>query len=198
MKSVVQRIDRTLDGLRTLPSVESASTAGTLPGVPALYQAEFKVDGHVEPDRKLLADSRFVSVGYFDTMRIPLLEGEVCKQGSPTSDVVVNRSFANLYLSDTPAIGHQLAAVAYNDFQPSGQIRGVVGDAREEGLNMQPVPIVYSCFSAPNPFPNYLIRTHGDPMQMAEAIRRRIHELEPGRSVFAVMPLQGAPRRCLL
>jgi putative ABC transport system permease protein len=190
MKAVVQRIDRTLDGLRTLPGVESASTAGTLPGVPALYQTEFKVDGRVDPDRKMLADSRFVSVGYFDTMRIPLLEGEVCKQGSSTTDVMVNRSFANLYLNGTPAIGHQLGAVAYNDFQPSGQIRGVVGDAREEGLNLQPVPTVYSCFSAPNPFPNYLIRTHGDPMQMAESIRRRIHELEPSRSVFGIMPLQ--------
>jgi putative ABC transport system permease protein len=190
MKAVVQRIDRTLDGLRALPGVESASTAGTMPGVPALYQVEFRVDGRVDPDRKLLADSRYVSVGYFDTMRIPLLEGEVCKAGSPTSDVVVNRSFANLYLNNTPAIGHQLAAAAYNDFQPTGQIRGVVADAREEGLNMQPVPTVYSCFSAPNPFPNYLIRTHGDPMQMAETIRRRIHELESSRSVFGIMPLQ--------
>jgi putative ABC transport system permease protein len=190
MKGVVQRIDRTLDGLRALPGVESASTTGMLPGVPALYQVEFKVDGRVDPERKMLADSRYVSVGYFDTMRIPLLEGEVCKQGSPTNDVVVNRSFANLYLNNTPAVGHQLAAVAYNDFQPSGQIRGVVGDAREEGLNLQPAPTVYSCFSAPNPFPNYLIRTHGDPMQMAETIRRRIHELEPSRSVFGITTLQ--------
>jgi putative ABC transport system permease protein len=27
-------------------------------------------------------------------------------------------------------------------------------------------------------------------MQMAEDVRRRIHELEPGRSVYAIMPLQ--------
>jgi putative ABC transport system permease protein len=69
-------------------------------------------------------------------------------------------------------------------------IRGIAADAREEGLNSQPVPIVYWCFSAPNPFPNYLVRTQGDPMALAETIRRRIHELEPSRSVYAIMPLQ--------
>jgi ABC-type lipoprotein release transport system permease subunit len=50
---------------------------------------------------------------------------------------------------------------------------------------------VYSCFSAPNPFPNYLVRTRGEPMAMADAVRRRIHELEPGRSVYAMMPLRA-------
>jgi putative ABC transport system permease protein len=35
MKGVVQRIDRTLDGLRTLPGVEAAATAAMLPGIPA-------------------------------------------------------------------------------------------------------------------------------------------------------------------
>jgi putative ABC transport system permease protein len=49
MKSVLQRIDRTLEGLRTLPGVEAASTAAMLPGVPALYQLEFKIDGQVDP-----------------------------------------------------------------------------------------------------------------------------------------------------
>jgi putative ABC transport system permease protein len=69
-------------------------------------------------------------------------------------------------------------------------IRGIVGNAREEGLNTQPVPTVYSCFSAPDPFPNYLVRTLGDPMAMAETIRRRIHEIDPSRSVYSFAPLQ--------
>jgi predicted lysophospholipase L1 biosynthesis ABC-type transport system permease subunit len=82
-----------------------------------------------------------------------------------------------------------LEQAAYNDFSTAGIVRGIVGDAREEGLNSLPMPTIYSCFSAPNPFPNYLIRTRGAPMEMAEAVRRRIHELEPGRSVYAIMPL---------
>jgi predicted permease len=189
MKAVVQRIDRTLDGLRTLPGVEAASTAAMLPGVPEKYQQEFKIDGKLDPGRRVLADSRYVSAGYFDTMRIPVLAGEGCRQASTTSDVVVNRSFANLYMGGNGAIGHKLEQAAYNDFSTAGIVRGIVGDAREEGLNSLPMPTIYSCFSAPDPFPNYLVRTRGTPMEMAEDVRRRIHELEPGRSVYAIMPL---------
>ena len=191
MKSVVQRIDRTLDGLRTLPGVEAAATSAMLPGVPAKYQQEFKIDGKLDPERKILADSRWVSAGYFETMRIPVLVGNVCRQASTTVDVAVNRSFANLYLAGTAAVGHTIEQAAYNDFQEAGTVRGIVGDAREQGLNEPPAPTVYSCFSAPDPFPNYLVRTRGEPMQMADAVRRRIHELEPGRSVYAMMPLQA-------
>ncbi len=123
-------------------------------------------------------------------MRIPLLAGASCKQASNTSDVLVNRAFADKYMGSTLAVGHQLSGAVYNDFLPQGMIRGIVGDAREEGMNTQPAPTVYSCFSAPDPFPNYLVRTHGDPMTMAETIRRRIHEIEPARSVYAFAPLQ--------
>ena len=190
MKGVVQRVDRTLDGLRAIPGVEAASTSGMLPGVPAQYQLEFKIDNKLEPGHPILADSRYVSAGYFAATRIPLLVGEACKQASATSDVVVNRAFANQYLNGSSAIGHQITGAVYNDFLPQGTIRGIVGDAREEGVNTQPAPTVYSCFSAPNPFPNYLVRTNGDPMAMAETIRRKVHELEPARSVYGFAPLQ--------
>jgi predicted permease len=192
MKAVVQRVDRTLDGLRTLPGVEAAATSATLPGVPAKYQQEYKIDGKLDPGRRILADSRWVSVGYFDTVRIPTLVGTTCRQSAAMNDVdvVVNRSFANLYMGGTSAIGHTLEQAEYNDFTIRGTVRGIVGDAREEGLNELPVPTVYSCFSAPDPFPNYLIRTRGEPMEMVEAVRRRIHDLEPARSVYAITPLQ--------
>jgi putative ABC transport system permease protein len=190
MTGVTQRIDRTLDALRWLPGVTDVATSATLPGVSSLYQVEFKIDGNLQPGHPILADSRYVSAGYFGTMQIPLLVGEACRQASTTSDVVVNRAFANKYMSDSSTVGHQLSGVATNNFQPQATIRGIVGDAREQGLNTQPVPTVYSCLSAPSPFPNYLLRTQEDPMAMAETIRRRIHELEPSRSVYGISSLQ--------
>lgn len=190
MRSVVQRIDRTLDGLRTLPGVENAATAAMLPGIPGLYQMEFKIDGKVDDSRKILADNRYVSVGYFEAMRIPLLLGDACEEKPNTADVMVNRSFVDRYFGDSNPAGHNIEAATYNDFATKGTIRGVVADAREEGLNAAPVPIVYSCFSAPTPFPNYLVRTKGGPAAMADAIRRRVHELEPARSVYAIKALQ--------
>jgi putative ABC transport system permease protein len=183
------RINRTLDGLRTLPGVEADATSATLPGASALYQLAFNIDGKTDPAHPMTADSRYVSGGYFETVRIPILMGESCRLTSTNPEVVVNRAFVDRYLNSASPIGHILGRTETN-FLPPAIIRGVAADAREEGLNKAPVPTVYTCYSAPGPFPNYLIRTHGDPTAMTDAIRRRIHELEPSRSVYAITTLQ--------
>jgi len=196
MKGVVQRIDRTLDGLRILPGVVEAATTSTLPGTAWRYQIEYKIDGNLQPGHPILADAHVISADYFNTMQIPVLVGQACEQASTTSDVLlnrsilVNRSFVNRYLDGATVVGRQLSQAEQSPFALHGTIRGIVADAREQGLNTPPVPTVYACFSAPNPFPNYLVRTQGDPMAMAETIRRRIHELEPSRSVYGFAPLQ--------
>ena len=190
MKGIVKRIDRTLDGLRSLPGVEAAATSDMLPGVPSKYEIEYKIDDRDNTGNKILADSRAVSAEYFQVMSIPLLAGEACREGSATREVDVNRSFVDRYFNGESAIGHKIAEPGNNAFSVQGTIRGVVGDAREEGMNIAPVPTVYFCFNAPTPFPEYLVRTHGDPMTMAETIRRRIHEIEPSRSVYAIAPLR--------
>jgi predicted permease len=190
MDSMIRRIDSTLDSLRSVPGVENTATATMLPGVPSLYQLQFSVDGREDPNQKVLADTRFVSQDYFQTMQIPLVLGRGCREGSPTRDIVVNRSFAAMYLGDSPAVGQILSQTENNAFAVSGQIVGVVADAREEGLSTLPMPTVYGCLTAGNPFPNYLVRTRGDPMAMSETIRRLIHQIEPNRSVYGISLLQ--------
>lgn len=189
MKALTQRIDRILDSLRALPGVSEAATSGTLPGVPSGPEAEFNiVEGQSDPNRKVVADSLAVSPDYFATMKIPLLEGQTCAERTSGADVMVNRSFAYTYFGQLPAIGHHLIATG-QAFFPTGEIRGIVGDAREEGLNHAPVPTVYWCLSAPGPDPNYLLRTSNAPMGMAATVRERLAQLEPGRSVFGISPL---------
>lgn len=190
MGKLVQRIDRTLDGLRGVPGVEAAATSVTLPGVSTEHQTELTVaEGQRDPNRKIFADERVVSGGYFAVMRIPLLQGQTCRDTSPIPAVVVNRDFANTYFANSPVLGFHLSGAAANTFTGTSEIRGIVGDAREDGLSSPPGPTVYWCGSAPNPDPYYLIRTHGNPMAMADTLRRKIHQLEPTRSVYDVMPL---------
>jgi putative ABC transport system permease protein len=190
MATMNRRIDRNLDSLRTIPGVEDASTAGFLPGLPSLYQVQFALDGNQDPNRVIPGDVRTVSQGYFPAMNIPVLRGRACREGSPTKDIVVNRSFAAMYLGDSEAMGHALTQADNTVTGLSGQIVGVVGDAREEGLNTLPIPTVYDCLTAGGPFPYYLVRAHGDPGSMAETIRVRVHQLEPNRSVYGIAPLQ--------
>jgi putative ABC transport system permease protein len=191
MNAVVRRVNRTLDFLGAIPGVEAAASSGSFPGVPFEYEVELKpMEGRAESEGKMTATTLFVSSGYFQTMRIPILQGEFCE---PTNDatplVMVNRTFANTYYGESSPIGHV--------FQPSGfympkasRIAGIVEDARESGIDRVPGPAVYWCSSATNAVPVYLIRTHGDPAAMTETIRRKIREIEPNRSVFEIVPLQ--------
>src|SRR6202012_1421296 len=121
---------------------------GMLPGVPSLYQLQFSLDGRRDPNQSILADTRFVSQDYFRTMQIPVLLGRGCREGSPTKDLVVNQSFAALYLGGSPALGHLLAQTENAAFAIDGQIVGIAGNAHEEGLNLLPPPAIYDCLSA--------------------------------------------------
>jgi len=185
-----QRMNRDLDALRSLPGIAGAATALALPGVPFGNRSEFKVTGQPsDPDQKIIATSRVVSAGYFETMHIPLLDGEPCRE-SLIGVAVVNRRFAETYLGTRLALGNHLTFVPPNPYMPSAEIRGIVADAREEGLQNEPAPTVYLCQSAPVPSPAFLVRTYGEPTAMAQAVRRKIHQVEPSRTVYQISPLE--------
>lgn len=180
--------DRVAEGLRALPGVEAASTSLWLPGVPGQFQSELRpVEGGTAIDRKMLAEGRVVSPEYFATLHIPLLAGELCRTGGPAT-MMVNRSFATSYLGGSQAIGHHLIQVG-NPWATPTDIRGIVGDARESGLDTEPSPTVYWCSGGAQPGTYFLLRTHGSPAGMAETIRRKVREIEPRRSVYDLTPL---------
>ncbi|HEY2461626.1 MAG TPA: ABC transporter permease [Candidatus Acidoferrum sp.] len=192
MKGLTQRIDRTIDALATIPGVESSAIAASLPGIPDHSQTELKVlEGEVDPQHKIVAESRFVSPGYFATMRIPLLAGDLCRESADPGNlnILVNRNFADTFLSQSTSIGHHLQ-VSEKAFPLMGEIRGIVADARENGINREPGPIVYWCTSSPVPDPFYLVRSSIAPTAVVGTIREKLHEIEPSRSVFAIAPLQ--------
>jgi hypothetical protein len=191
MKRLVQRIDGDLDALRTVPGVEAAATAAFLPGVSGQPQTELNIVGEEKNDqRQVLATTRWVSSGYFQALSMPLLLGEGCRQGPQNGTMVVNQSFANRYFPQGFAIGRSLKDAAPSAFPLSAIIRGIVGDAREDGLNTAPAPTVYRCTSAPDPSPWFLIRTHGNPMALAQTLRAKLHQIEPSRSVFNISALE--------
>jgi predicted permease len=190
MKKLRQRTDHILETLRATPGVEAAAISVGVPGVPFKYQTEEKLaEGRADSEPKIIADNRFVSAGYFATLKIPMQAGELCRETESAHTVIVNRSFANTYFTGTPAIGHHILASNLGYSGPA-EIVGISGDARESGLDLAPVPTAYWCapFAAPGTY--FLVRTHNAPMTMAETIRQQIHDIEPQRSVYDFAPLE--------
>jgi putative ABC transport system permease protein len=189
-----QRTKRILDSLRSMPGIEGAATARSLPGVPDEYEIELKTtEGHAETEpgvseTKMLSQGRWVAPEYFSVLHIPILDGELCRDEPNVPAVMVNRSFANRYLNGAAAIGRRLVQPA-NPHSGPAVIRGIVGDVRETGLDREPPPTAYWCASAMQPFTVFLIRARGEPGLLAGTVRRKINEVEPLRSVYDVTPL---------
>lgn len=182
-------VTQILDALGTVPGIEAAATAYSLPGVPGEYEIEVKTkEGRAESEPRMLAQGRWVTAGYFSTLRMPLVAGEPCRDAGSTSEAMVNRSFASLYLGGTAALGRHVT-MANSNFPAQGEIRGIVGDARETGLEREPPPTIYWCAVGIQPGTFFLARTRGEPGAMAETVRRKIHEIEPRRSVYDLTPL---------
>lgn len=188
---LVQRIEGTLAEVGALPGVESVATTWSLPGVPRQYQVEFNlIEGGSEAVDPLFAEWRTVSPGYFRTLRIARLEGDLCRlpaDARGASEVMVNRSFAERYFGGRSVLGFRLS---WEDASLTGRIVGVVADARELGMDRDPGPTVYACDSASTPFPWFLVRTQGDPLALAGAVRLKLKDLEPLRSVYDIAPLE--------
>jgi len=189
-KASQQRMNRMLEGLRSIPGVETAAASYfSLPGVPITFEVPLKVvEGRSESEPPITAESRAGTASYFATVRIPLLSGEMCSEQSSTPTAMVNRTFANTYFNNTPVIGRHLGQPGSLYLLPA-MVTGIVGDARERGLDHPPVPTVYWCLGGMQPGTNFLVRTHGAPMALAETVRRKLHELEPRRSVYDLVPL---------
>jgi putative ABC transport system permease protein len=186
-KKMFQRMKNTLDALAAMPGVDSAAISAGVPGAARGFPMEIKItDAAVSPGRKIIADEKVVYGAYFETLRMQVLAGSTCQEDTLWTRAVVNRSFVETYFPDQTAIGHHLEITPF-DAKP--EIMGVVADARENGLHNEPVPTLYWCSSNASPSPYFLIRASGDPMNLANALRREIHRIEPSRSVFDVMPL---------
>jgi predicted lysophospholipase L1 biosynthesis ABC-type transport system permease subunit len=100
---------------------------------------------------------------------------------------MVNRRFADRYFPGSSPIGEDLS---WDNGSLVGRITGIVGDARELGIDHDMAPTVYSCDSAPNPFPWFVVRTEGDPALIAAVVRQRLNQLEPLRFVYEMAPLE--------
>jgi predicted permease len=193
--TVADHVESILEDLRTLPGVEAVAASSPVPGVlndRSGFQfgaADYELAEGRSDDRRMHSEFRIVSSSYFPTMRIPVLAGEICKRApmpDATPDVVVNQAFAAHYLTGRSPLGLGLSLQG----RPAGRIVGLVGDAREFGLNREPTPTVYACATAiAYPPLALLVRTRGEPMSVVGSVRQRLKEIAPQRSVYDVRPL---------
>ncbi len=195
-RGVQHRMKRTLEALDNTPRVESAAIALNMPGMAGgTYNIELHIADrdNSTPGSKLVTNAAAVSASYFRTLGVPLLAGEMCRDSVDSNrpeQSMVNQAFVNQFFREENPVGHILLAGDGRSQVTRTTIAGVVGDVRDTSRSQAPLPTVYWC-TLPGFFPDpiYLVRTQGPPMSMANALRKRIEAIEPGRAVYAVAPL---------
>ena len=141
------------------------------------------------------ASLRFVTPGFFSTMRIPLQQGRDVSESDTMSTplvAVVSRSFAHRYWPEQDAIGHHFQ-FAFHD----RTIVGVVGDIRVRGLERPSEPQAYLPYkqvedeSVIGYTPKDLaILSTGAPESLIPAVRAIVRAADPEQPVTAVQPMQ--------
>jgi putative ABC transport system permease protein len=188
---MAQRLNRSLDAVRTIPGVTSAAVSGWLPGGGQSYLSQFHIPGQdtESEGRKIFADEDAVSPQFFQLLGVPLLSGGMCSinfDPKAQHTGLVNRAFADRYFPGQNPIGHFLRE---GDLAFSLQIIGVASDIRKHGYVHDPEPMVYWCGIPNYPDPEFLLKTSGDPLRLSEAVRQRVHSIEPNRAVYDVQRL---------
>jgi putative ABC transport system permease protein len=176
--------------LNAVPGVVASAFTIVLPARADWPPSEFTIVGR-DAREHLFATALGVSSGYFRTLRIPVLQGEVCQDdpSKPFRQVVVTRAWADHFFQGENAVGHfiqplNLAGLAVQE------IVAVVGDVREHGLAKEPPALMYTCGMQPYwPDMFFLVRTDPARHVGVGAIREALREIEPKRAMYAVQPL---------
>jgi predicted permease len=139
--SVNRLFQRTLEGIRRIPGVESAAAALTLPYERPLNSGFRALDG--KDSEPHTGQWVYVTPGYFAAMRIPMLRGRDFRESDTLENgrvLVVSRSLAARYFPGGDALGRHLSCGKNG----SCEIVGVVGDVAqhvETGNDNAPISI---------------------------------------------------------
>ncbi len=102
------------------------------------------------------ASLRVATPAYFETMRIPLLEGRVFTSSDASSEpvILINETSAKRYWPDESPVGRQIQIGALGKEDPKWRVIGIVGDVQQRTLTEPIRPELYFPYSQ-NPAAEY-------------------------------------------
>jgi putative ABC transport system permease protein len=200
--AVVQRI---VERVSTLPGVEKAAMTTMIPmaGAGATIHFNRAAQPPRGPDDYVMAGYRAVTPGYLETLAVPLLRGrsidERDREGAPPV-VVINESMARQYFPDLDPLGQRVQLGTEPDpAYPAMEVVGIVGDVKQsfEAGSKAEMFLPYAQYPDPILAGMYLntalvIRTTGDPVASAAAVRAALGEVDPNQPLVNVRTMTTA------
>lgn len=183
--AAIAATDEVLRRLRAAPGVEAAAVASWVPmDFHAMQLGGFKLDGRERTDGgQERAITYNVTPGYFDLMKIPLVEGRDFEALADTAhgpQAIVNEEFARRFLSGASPLGHRIEGR-----NASFEIVGVVRNALYETFGEPAKPIMYFSWRERYGAVGQLhVRVRGPEAAFAGELRRIVREVNPAFALY--------------
>lgn len=183
-----------LERISLTPGARAVGLTSTLPlrGGPA---TDFVIEGRppLQPGDEPSADIRIIDPNYFRAMSIPLRAGRPFSEtdsGNAPTVMVISEKMARQFWPNEDPIGKR---VTMKDWGPplTGEIVGIVGDVKADGLDSETRPMIYWAYSQfPVIFNNIVVRTEGEPLGMVGVIKSQIWSVDPAQPVASVATME--------
>jgi putative ABC transport system permease protein len=186
-----------LDRLQAIPGITGVGGVDKLPYTrvaPQRSRANLLIRGIANGDMRLQVpvSSANVSPDYFETMGIPLVSGRLFdRRDTPQSPlaIIINERAAQTLWPGRDAVGQELY---WGDGQPTPEdpasiVVGVVKNVRTlSGEDDNGLELYYPFTQYPIASTHYVLRTRGDPLTHARAVRQAIQSVDQNSPVMFV------------
>lgn len=167
-------------GVAALPGVDAAGVVWPMPFA-GTWSSPVEVD---EGERRNLgqASYRLTTESYFPTMRIPLQEGRLFREGDRREVAVVSRTLAERAWPGRSPVGLEILATPWGGEPVAFEVIGVVGDVRYRDLREPPEGAIYfdaRSWSWVDWEVHVLVRSTVDPAALLPALRSVVAEVDP-------------------
>ena len=202
-----QFYDRLVEGVASERGVRSVSTAQIIPLGGMRWNSDVAVEGYTwKPTERPYLDLNAVGPRFFETFGIPLLLGRDFRaednpavatempEGPPKEDehlpppapvAIVNEAFAKKFWPNESAVGKRFTMGERFRMDNSFEIVGVAGDARYFELKEPVEPMIYvPAWRLPARSAMLVVRTTGDPQELAGAVVRQARQIDPAVPVI--------------
>ena len=183
--------------LKALPGVVGVTAAGPLPLTGGIGLGRWGTEeALVDPSKFQQATFHIILPGYFAAMRTRIIEGRDYREEDSrpdSTDVIIDRVLAAKAFPGQSAVGKTIAARVNTPEAQRYEVIGVVDHQRHTTLARDGREAVfladgYFGHGAAN---RWAVRTTGDPMALAGAVRAAVTELNPRTGAIEVQPMSA-------
>jgi putative ABC transport system permease protein len=189
--------EQVLRGLNTVPGIQSAAIVSHVPYSDGggIGTEEFSIEGRAPLRRGELVDAivETATPSYFGQMNIALRDGRSLSDtdgADAPKTIVISESLVRRYFSGENPLGKHIKIGKPDSDNPWMTVVGIVSDLHYSWINKELVPTIYRPFrQAPPYYTTIVLRTSGDPVKFASAVRAQIATVDPNLPIYNVKPM---------